>query len=204
MNAIEVTATESKRCACERLFGVFELAEAVFLELPPQQVLINVQRVNRAWQEVVNTSMPLQQALFFRPITSEPLQFVQSFGENRGGSWRFRCEGDQAATVYEHPLLGQLVMDQLQPSSAVVRPEASWRKQLLTQPPVSFVTLITGDVRAAVKAKEVGVTMGSVHALVELIPTSSTAISDWSRWQSYLHQWRQYPAARALEMLKTN
>lgn len=220
MNRSEMTATEvllqhdrtryevpndpqARASACERLFGVFELAEAIFLELSPQQLLVNVQRVNRAWQEVVNNSMPLQQALFFRPITSDALHFVKSFGENRGGSWRFQYEGGHAATVYEHPLLGQLLVDQRQPSSAIARPGASWRRQLLTQPPMSSVTLITGDTRALVKVEQVGVTMGLVYQLVEHSPTSSTAISDWSLWKSYLHEWRQDPAIRALEMLKT-
>lgn len=103
MNKLKITAVT-------RVFGIAELAQAIFLELPPQEIMVNIQRVNRQFQEVVLGSKPIQQALFFEPLTTEGLQYVKNLGENRGGSWREAGGKGCARKVYQHSLLRYLTI----------------------------------------------------------------------------------------------
>ena len=54
--------------ACERVFRITELAEAIFLELSISTILCCVQRTCRDWHAIVDQSARLRQALFFAPI----------------------------------------------------------------------------------------------------------------------------------------
>ncbi|KAM3414756.1 hypothetical protein BST61_g9909 [Cercospora zeina] len=123
--------------AFDSLFDVLELAEAIFLELSPQELLVSVQRVCSKWRDVVTASIPIQQVLFFRPIGIQgPLHFVNVPGEQYGGNW-ISSQGSRCPfQMYEHPLVAPLLLHEQQPSRAIDRPEASWRRQLLTQPPI--------------------------------------------------------------------
>jgi hypothetical protein len=57
--------------AAHRVFAMPELAEMIFMELSFSDVLVNVQRVCREWKGVIGWSLPVQQALFMRPISSD-------------------------------------------------------------------------------------------------------------------------------------
>lgn len=59
-----------------RTFAIVELAERIFLELPPRDILVNIQRTSKQFQAVVEGSTPIQQALFFKPITDVKLKWV--------------------------------------------------------------------------------------------------------------------------------
>lgn len=99
-----------KVSAVTRVFSIAELAQAIFLELPPQEIMVNIQRVNHQFQAVVLGSTPIQQALFFKPLATEGLQFVKSLDENRGGSWREETGKGCARKVYQNSLLRYLTI----------------------------------------------------------------------------------------------
>lgn len=52
-----------------------KLVETVFLRLSMRDILVNVQRVCKRFHSVVGNSDRLQQALFFKPVTSRPLTY---------------------------------------------------------------------------------------------------------------------------------
>lgn len=110
-----------------------EILELIFLQLDPQTLLIAAQQTCRAWRGVIHESPSLQRALFLIPSDypekiRNPLlvkRFPSFFGKTRSRS-----------------LLSSLDMitkpDKLE---AYIRPEASWRRMLVQQPPVSVVGL---------------------------------------------------------------
>lgn len=67
------SSTPSRRClaAC-RVFGITELIEKIFLECDQATLLTSVCRVSKEWHSIVQTSTPIQQALFFLPIPDSP------------------------------------------------------------------------------------------------------------------------------------
>lgn len=60
--------------AVSRVFNTPELAEAIFLNLPVQDVLI-IQRVAKPWYDTIKGSKKLQRSLFFLPLPVELVQF---------------------------------------------------------------------------------------------------------------------------------
>lgn len=54
------------------VLAIPELFEAVLLQLPAKDLLL-AQRVSKAWQEMINTSIQIQRALFFKPRLSKTL-----------------------------------------------------------------------------------------------------------------------------------
>ncbi|KAF2212830.1 hypothetical protein CERZMDRAFT_97330 [Cercospora zeae-maydis SCOH1-5] len=195
--------TQHNKPAFDNLFGVLELAEAVFLELPPQQILVNVQRVCRRWQDIVTASLPIQQALFFRPIGMQgPIHFMKVSGEQYGGSWVSPQGSRCPFQIYEHPLVAPLLLHEQQPTRAMDRPEASWRRQLLTQPPVRAVTINVGSDNVTLYAGLEGVTMGNVWTATHLCTPGPLFISNWSSWKGYSNMWRKRSASSSLKALK--
>ncbi|KAF4629786.1 hypothetical protein G7Y89_g8358 [Cudoniella acicularis] len=52
--------------AQEKVFSTLELWEAILLQLPLQELLVNAQLVNRSWNADIKSSPSLQQYLFFQ------------------------------------------------------------------------------------------------------------------------------------------
>lgn len=168
--------------------------------------MVNIQRVNRKWQDVVLGSVPIQQALFLKPLTTDALHFAKRPGENRGGSWRHEGGKGRARKVFENSLLHRLITTlKIPPIPGLARPEASWRRQLLTQPPVASISMRTSDRDwTEVEADNVGVMMEQVWALAdEACGFEPVAISDWSLWSNYSYMQQHYTAASALHEMST-
>ena len=142
-----------------RTFAVFELAEAIFLELPMRDLLVH-QRTCKQWQAVMAESSKLQEAMFFKPATPRAL----IIHEGRGGYGNF---------LIRHPLVRAHMRPLEDPTGALERADASWRRQLITHPPVAevYACLSGGLLRAdssvperkkTITARGAGVTMGQV------------------------------------------
>jgi hypothetical protein len=140
------------KMGCEHVFGIPELADAVFLELSFHDVLVNVQRTCRAWFATVQSSTALQQAMFFKPIENGVLQYHKDtdtrWEPTRASvvgaySWTTSTtsqDGDAPRIyVYENPLISRAAHDLTRPAAQL--PTASWRRMLLTQPPVQKAEL---------------------------------------------------------------
>ncbi|KAK4615426.1 hypothetical protein CLAFUW4_09931 [Fulvia fulva] len=135
-----------------RTFAIFELAEAIFLELPMRDLLVH-QRTCKQWQAVMLESSKLQEAMFFKPATTRALVIHEGRSINAN------------SIIFSHPLIRSLVRPLEDPTGTLERPEASWRRQLITQPPVAEVfaglSLFQG-LRKTITARAHGVTMGEV------------------------------------------
>ncbi|KAK4500367.1 hypothetical protein PRZ48_008556 [Zasmidium cellare] len=123
--------------ARDQVFSTPELAEMVFMELPPSQILAKLLRVCRQWNAVIEGSIRIQQALFFKPISGPYLQSIPRtthrywFKENNISADQILCF---------HPAYIRLLSEL---RSKVMRPKsfhnagASWRRSLLSQPNVN-------------------------------------------------------------------
>jgi hypothetical protein len=113
-----------------------ELLEAILLSLTPQDLLINAQRVSRIWKRVIDSSLLLQQALFFQS-SAKRLPVVNPLLEKVFPSW-FR-------KLPEYDVLrGQLVATlpwgkDAETRRAITRFDASWRRMLPCQPPKTYL-----------------------------------------------------------------
>ncbi|PYH79564.1 hypothetical protein BO82DRAFT_404201 [Aspergillus uvarum CBS 121591] len=99
-----------------RTFRIPEILEIILLGLDTKTLLLST-RVCRTWNALIRSSPGIQKALFFRP--ADPRLFSRLVG---------------AAYFSAFPLIASEEIDK-----AYLRPEASWRRMLLQQPPTSFV-----------------------------------------------------------------
>ncbi|KAK4952002.1 hypothetical protein LTR10_009922 [Elasticomyces elasticus] len=67
--------------AVGNVFATVELAELIFLDLSMRDVLCGVKGTCREWKAVVDSSLPIQQALFLRPITNMRLRYANFDGD---------------------------------------------------------------------------------------------------------------------------
>lgn len=114
-----------------------ELVEAIFLEIPPNQIMTNVQGVSRRWKTIVEISTPIQQALFFKPFPDKPT----GYHVTAKTIWTAGPEGRKPVKFLQHDLLAMIVYrpgSLARAQAAIAHPRASWRRQLLTQPPIAL------------------------------------------------------------------
>lgn len=127
--------------AAAAVFGTAELLEAILLELPIKDLLMNAQRVSTTFNTTIQASTRLQQALFFKPLPGPPLN-LERFNSSR---LREIPSENVYHTVIENPFYDGL--SQYKPLlksrrfkpllTALQRQEASWRRMLVTQPPIT-------------------------------------------------------------------
>lgn len=111
-----------------------EILESILLQVDPYSLLTAAQQTCRTWGGIIHESPSLQKALFFTPDehpkkVQNPLlvqRFPSFFGKTK---WSLLPSLD----MIKKP--GKL--------GAYVRPEASWRRMLVQQPPISVVGMIS-------------------------------------------------------------
>ncbi|KAI4870663.1 hypothetical protein F4820DRAFT_220588 [Hypoxylon rubiginosum] len=54
----------------EHVFSIPELLEAILLHVDMATLLVSATRINKAWQAVINTSVLIQRALYFQPVST--------------------------------------------------------------------------------------------------------------------------------------
>ncbi|KAF2652080.1 hypothetical protein K491DRAFT_719266 [Lophiostoma macrostomum CBS 122681] len=119
----------------DQVFDMAELLELILIQLRPRDLLLNAQRVSKHWKDMITTSPTLQRILFFRP---------GSFPD--ASEWRLNPFLSTPFwpwfVIYEHcddlpdrkniESLGWTTRKGLR---AFLRPNASWRRMLVVQPP---------------------------------------------------------------------
>lgn len=152
------------------VFDTIELAEKILGELCMRDLLISVQRTCKQWKDAIDGSTRLQEALFFRPINKKRLVYRGRTKTEHYQRWTNdmtdRPFSDSSCPIYEHPIVTNKCSKienygrdwYLNPERDIMgRPEASWRRQLITQPPLAELNWwdfddggveITGTVRA--------------------------------------------------------
>jgi len=122
-------------------FGTPEILEQILLELPIKDILL-VQRVNKTFHATVTDSPRLQQAVFLKPVPGKPLH--RRYDEI-STPWAEGPEDPKCYTILRNPWYGTLVQLYKTPPTthaardAVGRPEASWRRMHVCQPPITAI-----------------------------------------------------------------
>ncbi|KAJ7137475.1 hypothetical protein C8R43DRAFT_1020318, partial [Mycena crocata] len=120
--------------ATDTVLSTPELLEHILAQLPMRQLLITAPLVNKTWQAI--TLLPaLQRALFFQPdptvspTVHNPL-LVQLFPP-----FFAPCASDNRRVPWPGNASSIKTMPWANAPDAFKRPEASWRRMLVTQPP---------------------------------------------------------------------
>ncbi|KAJ5688340.1 hypothetical protein N7536_010959 [Penicillium majusculum] len=141
-----------------------EIFELILLNLDTRTLLTKATRICHAWSHFINSSPPIQRALFFRPLdnglnktkTQNPLlaeTFPSIFhrsGSTNGGNTNKK--NDPESDTIDDKINSKLTFTTLdmvrnpQKWDAYIRPEASWRRMLVQQPPVYTLSLLRSNV----------------------------------------------------------
>ena len=128
----------------ERALASIELLEKILLQLDLRSLLISAQSVNRRWRQLIEKSSKIQRALFFQPEkkrrgANEPMfnpllmeTFPSLFPQDGGTSAIFSFTS----------------LDMIQTPeklAAYARNEASWRRMLVQQPPLSELAFMHSE-----------------------------------------------------------
>lgn len=116
-----------------------ELLENILLNLPIRDLLL-AQRVNKTFQATILGSSKLQQALFLKPLAGKFLYYQPP--PRAPLLWLESPEDPMHHTVHGNPFFyhvyGDVTSAKDSPASpksdAIQRPEASWRRMLVSQP----------------------------------------------------------------------
>jgi hypothetical protein len=196
--------------AMRAVFDTMELAEMILGELCMRDLLINVQRTCKNWRLIIEESYKLQVALFFRPANKSRLVYRGRTAEEHVDMiWNSGITNSAAVSpsspIYEHPIITRKCSkvrkyaNSWYKGEAMDHPDASWRRQLATQPPLAELNYrryedgveITGVIRASTT---VGLTLGDFAKRRSL--RCSKKHETWS-WQTI--GWDHAPAVWAIE-----
>lgn len=153
-----------------RVFALPELLEAILLHLPLVDILL-AQRVDRTFRDGIKASPALQKALFLRPDDDYSLQLIGTMPISEDCVSHLHCEIDKNVFKAQNQIpplwvrkttidLGKLCGAVLNPFLTFISPDsdcrevgiqatwcheadASWRKMLLSQPPVQNIFVHT-------------------------------------------------------------
>lgn len=122
-----------------------ELLETILLN-PPIKDLLLAQRINKTFQAAILSSPKLQQALFLKPLAGSLLQY--GVPPRAPQLWLESPEDPMHHVVHGNPFFhrfyGNSFFMKSTPAGfdmdAIQRPEASWRRMLVTQPPIMTST----------------------------------------------------------------
>ncbi|EME44575.1 hypothetical protein DOTSEDRAFT_129701 [Dothistroma septosporum NZE10] len=127
--------------ACNRFFAINELV-TIFLEHATPRVLVNSQRVCRVWNVIIQKSDTLQEHLFLKPTWHQDESEINPFiGECFGSVLSVNgATHDRMSSIADIQRLAWATDDanlEAPARQAFARGEASWRRMLVCQPPVS-------------------------------------------------------------------
>lgn len=205
-----------------RVLAIYELLELILINLPMRD-LLRSQRVCRTWHSAIQTSPTIQQALFFSPKrrkhpvcpereTWEANQLLQV----EFPPWfqlayiKSRWDWPMARSFNDLPW----ARDEKR-CEAFMRPDASWRRMLLTQPPIRDVQIVVkcdhvrnlinddylrfvghrqpheappgADSLFSELSKESGVTMGFLYDVTQDFTLSKHVVSNFFvQWRPFL------------------
>ncbi|KNG85904.1 hypothetical protein ANOM_006089 [Aspergillus nomiae NRRL 13137] len=134
-----------------KIFHIPEILEQILLQTPPQTLLTAAQRTSQTWHALITTSPKLQEALFFRP--QKPLTPSNSSSSSTTTHrtlnplltpkiwpqlFRKRLDSQPATTTTTNYGYTLPPADPLE-EELYLRPDASWRRMLVQQPPTSSI-----------------------------------------------------------------
>jgi hypothetical protein len=175
------------------VLGMPELLEAVLLCLDMQSLLTQAKRVCRSWHELINRSVQIQQALFYKPEPTPPTthgvdtraplnmrqnplfrQFFQPWFVDwiKHGDKTWQSTDLDALDLFKQSAV-------YKNRDAFLRKGASWRTMLVTQPPLPAIGIFeskVGDFGTSYKSNvrkflgndngEIGLRMGDFYDMI--------------------------------------
>lgn len=143
------------------VFNSLELLEMIILNLLLQDIRL-AQRINWTWKNVISSSPELQQALFLRPCTTDRVRFKHNWSNilncrsqaqcDRFTEWDTLPDEEEKSWVWAasgRPFRGDLILNPFLADRTPLRLsrmpkgnsesasiELSWKRMLLTQPPL--------------------------------------------------------------------
>lgn len=124
-----------------------ELLEHMLLLVDMRTLLTSAQRVCRQWHEVINLSLSIQQALFFRPVRPNTGNKKQERVRNPllgDVFWSLALPWNAECWEKPHGPASYLPSDNQDLKRRLGQENASWRRMLIQQPPTSKVGIIRG------------------------------------------------------------
>ncbi|ESZ90792.1 hypothetical protein SBOR_8821 [Sclerotinia borealis F-4128] len=150
--------------AAHAVFSIHELVEQILLDLPLTDLLVRIQRVNKIFHTIVDTSPPLQRKLFFASDTTtsgsttryNPLvhQWFHAY---------VKPERSTRAYLYGLPVDANRI--KFERTRAFMYEDASWRRMLAVVPTVTSVMTTIQYKNRLVKNKG-GVRMGDLDYFI--------------------------------------
>ncbi|CAH0053702.1 unnamed protein product [Clonostachys solani] len=121
------------------VLGTPELLECILLQMD-MRTLLAAQRVCRAWNDIVTTVPSLRQKLFFQPAPHSNAREKNPLLAELFPQWFAHGEWANRRETFAEEDLKTLAFVRKELNSAFQYEKASWKKMLLTQPPIrSFV-----------------------------------------------------------------
>jgi hypothetical protein len=151
--------------AIHQVLSTPELLEAILLNLPISS-LLRLQRLNRTFNTVISTSPSIQRALFFSPAPASSDPCPNPLLKHKPSAWFLdrRRSNSIAYRSWHWPDSDELKWDGEREAKRHVygREEASWRRMLVVQPPVTRLKVGKGELRdeGGVRLGMLGVKMG--------------------------------------------
>ncbi|KAJ5159187.1 uncharacterized protein N7500_008838 [Penicillium coprophilum] len=148
-------------------FSIPEIFELILLNLDIRTLLTKATRICHTWSHFINSSPRIQWALFFRPLdnalnkpkTQNPLlaeTFPSIFHQSGYSTGRNTTRNDTDPDTNTNAANEKVILNLTFTTfdmvrnphkwDAYIRPEASWRRMLVQQPPVYTLSLLRSNV----------------------------------------------------------
>lgn len=191
--------------ACNMVLSIPELLESILLQLDMQTLLVSSQRVCRQWHNFIKSSRCIQEFLFFEPCSQLSPRFLAAgrvknpllkrhfkpFFEDLNGPKQARRQPWSTSFnrfgVTKLTGSGLAIADMKNGRhrhAAFVREGASWRRMLVTQPPIERVAYIkSGPWNVTGKLEyPLGLIMGQFYDLIFAMLWDRTADGESVAW----------------------
>jgi hypothetical protein len=133
--------------SAEKTFSIYEITEHILLHLNDHVEIIRVQRVCRAWKDVIQTSPALQSACWYQPSNDRNSQ-KRSISDQQTQSWRLNPAFNQiGVSISEDSIKGVHLADNIQEKGGfslqkrIYDKPGSWTTMLATQPPCQRISV---------------------------------------------------------------
>ncbi|KAE8349094.1 hypothetical protein BDV28DRAFT_160783 [Aspergillus coremiiformis] len=132
-----------------RIFSIAEILEHILSQTEPQTLLTTAQQVCQTWHTLIQTSTLLQETLFFKP-TKAPQQQKPKRTRNpflATKIWPDLFRKRPHSQPHHHSTNYHYALPPADPTKEdlYLRPEASWRRMLVQQPPTSSIGVFVLD-----------------------------------------------------------
>ena len=178
------------KSAINQVLNTPEILAMILAEMDMRTLLISAQRVCRTWLNLISESPSIQKALFFTPIkgsewgmeekTSNPLlaETFPSFFPAKGRPMYYQFNFSDLAMAKDASTMARFVRD-----------DASWRRMLVQQPPISDIGVLhichtmSGDYAGS----------SNIPVSFQSTPLSNLKVSGGSYMMCRLRERRKHP-----------